>query len=411
MEIEHLRETYPQLISHMERNGYSQMYIRNFKAEINHILSEPNPEKWPSYADVYQGYAERQLSKSHLHLKRVVLGTLERFDLYGQYPNGQKQQGSIYRSKHSLLTQEFGETVDFYSAAEKTRGRKDSSIANSVLGIACFLYNLQEKGYKSFEQITEDAILSAFVATDGKSRYSHSYKRIIVSFFKVCLPGSPEMFGKLLAYIPPVRPGRKNIQYLLPEESEKIKRALTDAESPLRLRDKAIGILAMHTGLRACDIVNLTLDSFDWEKDRIFIRQQKTGAYLELPMRAIVGNAVYDYLTVERAETECKYIFLSMKRPYGRLKSGSLANISVKIMNAAGVRQADGDHRGLHLFRHRLATALLANGVPRPVISRTLGQASPRSLEVYLSADFPRLKSCALGIERFPVAKEVFCEA
>jgi integrase len=409
MNVKKLQETYPQFISNMESNGYSWNYIKNFTSEINHILSEPNPEKWSSYADVYQGYAKKSLSKSHLCLKRVVLGAIERFDLYGQYPNGEKHQGIMSCTKYSLLTQEFKDAVDYYNAAEKSRGRKETSVANCAQSIACFLYSLQQKGFKSFEQITDEAILSAFVSADGKSRYSYSYKRIIVSFFKTCLPQSPDMFGKLLAYIPPIRAGRKNIKYLFPEESEKIKHVLTSTESPLLLRDKAIGMLAMHTGLRRCDISNLTLDSFDWEKDLISIHQQKTGVPIELPLRAIVGNVVYDYMTLERAETECEYMFLSTKRPYGRLKSRSLNAISIKIMNAAGVRQA-GDRRGLHLFRHRLATTLLANGIPRPVISKTLGQESPNSLDVYLSADFPHLKLCALSIERFPIAKEVFCE-
>jgi len=77
-------------------------------------------------------------------------------------------------------------------------------------------------------------------------------------------------------------------------------------------------------------------------------------------------------------------------------------------MKAAGVRQSKGDRKGFHIFRHHLATALLGNGVPQPVISRTLGHTSPASLEAYLSADFLHLKECAINIERFPVSQEVF---
>jgi hypothetical protein len=49
----------------------------------------------------------------------------------------------------------------------------------------------------------------------------------------------------------------------------------------------------------------------------------------------------------------------------------------------------------------------LGQGVPQPVISRTLGHTSPNSLEPYLSADFPHLKDCALSIARWPVLEEV----
>ena len=53
-----------------------------------------------------------------------------------------------------------------------------------------------------------------------------------------------------------------------------------------------IGILAIYTGLRGCDIAGLTLDAIDWNRDFIYIRQQKTEIPLELPLTAIVGNAI-----------------------------------------------------------------------------------------------------------------------
>lgn len=160
--------------------------------------------------------------------------------------------------------------------------------------------------------------------------------------------------------------------------------------------------------MRVCDIVGLTFDSIDWSKNLIYIRQQKTDNPLELPLTAVVGNAIYDYLKSERPQSESKHIFVSQLKPYDRLNRNSLGRGAARLMKAAGIRQSKGDRKGFHLFRHHLATALLGNGVPQPVISRTLGHTSPNSLEPYLSADFPHLKECALSVESFPVPKEVF---
>ena len=135
---------------------------------------------------------------------------------------------------------------------------------------------------------------------------------------------------------------------------------------------------------------------------------RKRRSPLELPLTAVVGNAIYDYLKSERPHTESRYIFVSQLKPYDRLKHKVIGNVAVRIMKAAGIRQSKGDRKGFHIFRHHLATALLGNGVPQPVISRTLGHTSPDSLEPYLSADFPHLKECSISIERFPVPKEVF---
>lgn len=211
-----------------------------------------------------------------------------------------------------------------------------------------------------------------------------------------------------MAFLPALRESRKNIQYLTSEEIEKIKESLANGENTLTLRDKAIGMLALYTGLRGCDIAGMTLDSIDWNRDLIYITQQKTEFPLELPLTAVVGNAIYDYLTSERPHIESRYLFISQNKPYDRLKSRSIGNVSVRIMNASGIRQSEGDRKGLHIFRHHLATALLGNGVPQPVISRTLGHTSPDSLVAYLSADFPHLKECSISINRFPVPEEVF---
>jgi integrase len=90
------------------------------------------------------------------------------------------------------------------------------------------------------------------------------------------------------------------------------------------------------------------------------------------------------------------------------LTSGSIANIVGKILHAAGIRQSQGERRGTHIFRHYLASSLLENGIPQPVISKVLGHTAPNSLEPYLRADFIHLKECALSIDCFPVFEEVF---
>jgi integrase len=123
-------------------------------------------------------------------------------------------------------------------------------------------------------------------------------------------------------------------------------------------------MLVLHTGLRGCDIVMMTLDSIDWDRDIIYIRQRKTDIPLELPLTAVVGNAIYEYLISERPHTESRYLFVSQRKPHGRLKDRSIGNVAVRIMKAAGIRQSKGDRKGFHIFRHHLATTLLANEVP-----------------------------------------------
>ena len=408
MKTKHLEDSYPRLISYMEESGYSRIYINRFKREINRILSMAPVQNWSSYMDIYLGYTKSSSSKDYLRDKRTIIGAIEQFDVFGRYPDGRRRHELYARSSYVSLSEEFKSIIDCYVEVESKRGIKASTIYTESHNAATFLLSLQEKGINALDEISEEAVLGFFISSEGTKLRGCSYKKNIAAVFKACEPFFPDGGClKVLAFLPAFREKRKNIQYLTPEEIVKIKAALSTEESPLTIRDKAVGLLALHTGLRCCDIAGMTMDCIDWSEDLIRVKQQKTDVPLELPLTAIVGNAIFDYITKERPKTGRAEIFLSQSRPYGALKSASLSHVANKIMKAAYIRQGKGNRRGFHIFRHHLATTLLGNGIPQPVISRILGHTSPDSLDPYLSADFPQLKECSLSVERFPLRKEV----
>ena len=408
MKTQHLEDSYPRLISYMEESGYSRIYVDRFKREINRILSKAPIQNWSSYMDVYLGYTKSSSSIDYLRNKRTIIGAIEQFDVFGRYPDGRRRHELYARSSYVSLSEKFKSVIDCYFEVESKRCKKASTIYTESHNAATFLLSLQEKGINALDEISEEAVLGFFVSSDGTKLRGCSYKKNIAGVFKACEPFFPDgSCSKVLAFLPAFREKRKNIQYLTPEEIVKIKAALSTEESPLTIRDKAVGLLALHTGLRCCDIAGMTMDSIDWSKDIIRVKQQKTDVPSELPLTAVVGNAIFDYITMERPKTGLDEIFLSQSRPYGALKSKSLSNVADKIMKVADIRQEKGSRRGFHIFRHHLATALLGNGIPQPVISRILGHTSPDSLDAYLSADFPHLKECSLSVEGFPLRKEV----
>ncbi|MDR2571597.1 MAG: tyrosine-type recombinase/integrase [Oscillospiraceae bacterium] len=207
--------------------------------------------------------------------------------------------------------------------------------------------------------------------------------------------------------MPAFRKQTRNVQYLTIEEVAKIKSALADDGLELSLRDKAIITVVLYTGLRSSDIAGLMMDAIDWKNDLIHIHQQKTDTPLTLPLSTLVGNAIYNYIELERPKCDCKQIFL-MLYSSRQINTGSLTVIARRFMKTIGIRQNPGDRQGLHLFRHHLATALLGNGVTRPVITSITGHNNPNSLDTYLSADITHLKECAIGIEDIVLSAEVF---
>lgn len=406
MDLQNLKKHHEELLSFMEDNGYRSSYIRRFRNEINRILADANSHRWRSYRDIYLEYLKVPHSKDYLRNKRTIIGALEQFDLFGRFPDGRHRHTLFERGSYHLLEPEFQELIDFYRLHEKQRGKKESTIRGESLNAASFLYRMQEQGARSLEEVTEDAVLSFFVSEDGSLQKSCSYKKNLSAIFKAGLEWKEPQCRRILGFLPMLRETRKNIQYLTQDEVRLLRETAED--TGFSARNKAILLLLLFTGLRGCDIASLTFGSIDWEKERILVEQQKTSVPVEIPLSAVVGNAIYDYLAEERPDTGSPRLFLSETHPFSPLAARSIANIVAKACRMAGIRQEPGDRRGTHIFRHNLASSLLENGVAQPVITQTLGHTAPDSLEPYLRADFVHLKECALSIKAFPLAEEVF---
>ena len=406
MDLQNLREHHEELLSFMENNGYSSTYIQRFRDEINRILADADSSRWQSYRDVYLEYLKVPYSKDYLRNKRTIIGALEQFDLFGRLPDGRHRHTLFERGSYHLLEPEFQELIDFYRMYEKQRGKKESTIRGESLNTASFLYQMQGQGAQCLDEVTEDAVLSFFVSEDGSPRKGCSYKKNISAVFKAGLNWKEPQCQRILSFLPLLRETRKNIQCLTQDEIRLLRAAVES--SGFSARNKAVILLLLFTGLRGCDIAGLTFSSIDWEKERILVEQQKTSMPVEIPLSAVVGNAIYDYLEQERPDTGALSLFLTETHPFSPISAQGIANIVSKACRLAGIRQCPGDRKGTHIFRHNLASSMLENGVPQPVITQTLGHTVPDSLEPYLRADFVHLKECALSIEDFPLAEEVF---
>lgn len=408
MNVQNLQERYPELISHMRKIGYSEVYIAKLECEIQRIILHAEKKGWKSYTDIYLEYTKTSQSSYSLQGKKTLLGIIENFENLGLNLGNRRQHKILRKTSYDSLSKEFKSLIDHYCKTEKIKGKKETSTYKQSISATTFLLMLQEKGIDTLEKITEKSVLEILTDQNGNPSRSYSYKQCILVVLEAGKSFFPQnVCARVLSYLPALRVRRKNIQYLSSKEIYQIKSVLTEKGSALSLRDKAIGLLALYTGLRGCDIAGLSMDDIDWSNDRIHIRQQKTDVPFELPLSAVVGNAIYDYLTQERPKINQSKIFLTQRHPYTKLQTSSMHNIARKIMSVAKIREMPGDQKGGRLFRHHIATTLLGNGISQPIISRTLGHTSPASLTPYLSADFPHLKKCALSIERFPLPKEV----
>jgi len=174
--------------------------------------------------------------------------------------------------------------------------------------------------------------------------------------------------------------------------------ATVDRNNPVGKRDYAILLLASRLGLRASDICGLTFENIKWEENRIEIIQQKTGNMLTLPLTEEVGMALVDYLKNGRPVTDCPCVLVKHVQPYNTVNPSSTYTIVSRYFEKSGIPMPPGKKRGPHALRHSLASALLENNIPLPVISEVLGHANTNTTGVYLKIDIENLRKCAIPV-------------
>ena len=192
--------------------------------------------------------------------------------------------------------------------------------------------------------------------------------------------------------------GVKRSHRILPLLSDEVERRIVTAcaTPAISARDAAITLLAVTTGLRACDVINLRLADIDWRARTASLVQQKTRNPLTVPLTDLLVSRLADYVLDQRPDSPDEHVFLRSVAPHTRLGDhAAVHRVITTVFRRAGVTDVQGSTR---LLRHNAATRLLRASVPLPTIAAVLGHASPESTDLYLSVDHVRLLDCVLDV-------------
>jgi len=166
-----------------------------------------------------------------------------------------------------------------------------------------------------------------------------------------------------------------------------------ERDTPDGKRNYAILLALARLGLRACEIVSLSLDDIDWDNGRVTIRC-KGGRWVQLPLPADVGEAIAIYLRSGRPRCVCRHVFLRHRAPiHGFSHSITVSTIVRRALIRTGIESA---RKGAHLFRHTLATDLLREGASLDEIGELLRHRSPNTTALYAKVDVTALRTLAL---------------
>ena len=196
---------------------------------------------------------------------------------------------------------------------------------------------------------------------------------------------------------------------LRPAFSSKEVHSVMDAaakNSSLSLRDTAMFAVAASLGLRAGDIVRLTLPDIDWIHSEICFVQNKTGVELRLPLEASVGNAIANYILHERPQTPSPALFVRSRIPFDFMTSTAAGDRLRKYMKLSDVEYTPGDGKGFHSFRRYVASSMINQEVPIDTVKEILGHTQLGSMKAYMRISRDKLAMCALDLDGIEVAQE-----
>jgi integrase len=255
-----------------------------------------------------------------------------------------------------------------------------------------YLVFLESRGIRCFGDADGASVLGFLESLSG--RWATSSLFWVVSNFRPFLKftGRTDLAGVAgLA-------GVKRSHAILPVLSDDDERLVVQAcaSGTVSARDAAITLLAVTTGLRACDIVNLRLADIDWRARTAEIVQQKTNNPLTVPLTDLLVGKLADYVLDDRPDSPDDHVFLRCVAPHARLADhASIYRVIADVFGKAGVTDVKA---GTRFLRHNAASRLLRAAVPLPTISAVLGHASHESTILYMNADRGRLLECVLDV-------------
>lgn len=388
-----LKELEKQSYARVSITHYRQAFARieQYSAKTGHDLLSAGFAK--SYLLDNYGWDMNGNAKPSTHIS----SQLRAIRILACYGESSSIPGRLSHTKEPPIC--FKNHYEMYIAECTSRGFSNKTIANRASDICSLLAYVKSKCRSSVGEIDKELIDEYLSTCSGKMpgampRVLSSLRCFLRSMF------SNGIIQKDLSLLIPSasRYPTKPVQKLWTREEVKALLSFVDRSDSKGKRDYALMLLVVRYGMRVGDILNLKLSDIDWGFMVIRFRQEKTSVMNVLPILDDVGWALADWITNARPkQANTTHVFTRLTAPYCGMKS--IHGVFCRRMVAAGISRSGCGKAGPHSLRHALATNMLAEQVPLPVITAVLGHSTSTSTTVYLHSDIEGLRQCALDLE------------
>ena len=401
-----INELVAKVLAELERLNYSYNSLCGFRAFYKRVITFAN-EKEELYFSEELGRAflkERYNCTVNYYtevMPKSYRGPIRRIRILGDYQLHGVIVRRIVKKPGYVKPPQFEKELTAYERECENNDYSKRGLRTRMQRLFFFIDYLDARGVQSANDITSEMI-SDYV----KTIYAHHEKSIssILTTLSVFLKFL--YFNQFTDEDLSLKVPKQNKYYYPPVPSvwnkEDVIHMLEsiDRGNPTGKRDYAILLLVAKLGIRVGDIKSLELSDLNWQSKTIEIRQNKTKNTVTYPILNDIGWALIDYLKNARPISNSPFVFIRINAPYEAFgKDANLYNIITKYTRLSGITIPRGKRQGLHSLRHTLASALLEQGTPLPIISDILGHFNSKSTGVYLHTGIEGLRSCAIDPE------------
>lgn len=155
--------------------------------------------------------------------------------------------------------------------------------------------------------------------------------------------------------------------------------------------------LAMLTGMRRSELVNLKWADVRWEEKKIIIRNPKSGKEYEvIPLIKVAAEVLkHQRQQMHLCTSSCfeadRVFFDSYGRPIAKRQT-CIDNWSKVIREKAGIPKS---FRLLHGLRHHFGSVHAANGTPMPVLQKLMRHSEIKTTMIYIEINQNELEEAA----------------
>jgi site-specific recombinase XerD len=294
------------------------------------------------------------------------------------------------RSASVVLSEEYAKHL------REVRGFAPSTVGHHRYASQCFLNHLKTKNVPLGSVQPKD--VEAYIKQAGKRLCRASLQHDIAAlrgFLRFLATDGRAPIGLDRRIDTPRLYRLEQLPRALPWDTVTLLLRSINTVSAMGLRDYTMFLLIATYGLRASEVVSLSLDDIHWRQGMLRIHQRKTSSPLELPLTNEVMAVMVKHLKRTPPPPPYRKVFLRMRAPIGLLKPTAVTEAFQAAARKSGLSIP---YQGPHCLRHAYALHLLKNGTPLKTIGDILGHRTAESTSMYLRLATGDLRDVSLAV-------------